>query len=257
LSSGATPKTLLEGPPGVLLVDGYSGYNIVDEVSTRRRGAACSGIAEGGRPLRFTTIVARSWQVRMKPKRRLSASVDAELLQAAERAARAGRASNVSAWVNDALRLKVQHDDRIRPEAASPGTPAPQAPRGSLRLVLDAGAFLAVERGDREVAALIKGELTDGRIPVTHGGVVAQVWRGGSGRQAPVARLLRGVEVVPLDDELGRRSGMLLSRVRNADATDAAVVLLAADGDRVLTSDPGDIQRLATVAALEIELISV
>jgi len=38
--SGATPKKLLEGTKGVLLVDGYSGYNIVDEVSTRRR-AAC------------------------------------------------------------------------------------------------------------------------------------------------------------------------------------------------------------------------
>ena len=38
--SGATPKKLLEGTTGVLLVDGYSGYNVVDEVSTRRR-AAC------------------------------------------------------------------------------------------------------------------------------------------------------------------------------------------------------------------------
>ncbi len=38
--SGATPKALLEGTTGVLLVDGYSGYNVVDEVSTRRR-AAC------------------------------------------------------------------------------------------------------------------------------------------------------------------------------------------------------------------------
>jgi transposase len=38
--SGATPKTLLEGTKGVLLVDGYSGYNVVDEVSSRRR-AAC------------------------------------------------------------------------------------------------------------------------------------------------------------------------------------------------------------------------
>jgi len=31
---------LLEGTSGVLLVDGYSGYNVVDDVSTRRR-AAC------------------------------------------------------------------------------------------------------------------------------------------------------------------------------------------------------------------------
>lgn len=38
--SGVTPRTLLEGTTGVLLVDGYSGYNVVDEVSTRRR-AAC------------------------------------------------------------------------------------------------------------------------------------------------------------------------------------------------------------------------
>jgi transposase len=38
--SGSTPKTLLEGTTGVLLVDGYSGYNVVEDVSTRRR-AAC------------------------------------------------------------------------------------------------------------------------------------------------------------------------------------------------------------------------
>ena len=33
-------KMLLEGTTGVLLVDGYSGYNVVEEVSTRLR-AAC------------------------------------------------------------------------------------------------------------------------------------------------------------------------------------------------------------------------
>jgi len=38
--SGSTPKTLLEGTSGVLLVDGYSGYNVVDTISSRRR-AAC------------------------------------------------------------------------------------------------------------------------------------------------------------------------------------------------------------------------
>jgi hypothetical protein len=38
--SGSTPKTLLEGTTGVLLVDGYSGYNVVDDVSTRRRAAS-------------------------------------------------------------------------------------------------------------------------------------------------------------------------------------------------------------------------
>ena len=38
--SGSTPKALLEGSAGVLLVDGYSGYNDVEKVSSRRR-AAC------------------------------------------------------------------------------------------------------------------------------------------------------------------------------------------------------------------------
>lgn len=126
-----------------------------------------------------------------------------------------------------------------------------------MRLVLDAGAFIAVEREDREVMTLLKAEMVHGRVPLTHGGVVAQVWRGGHARQASVARLLSGVEVVPLDEELGRRTGVLLSRVRAGDAIDAALVLLATGSDGVLTSDPDDLRRLAEAAALEIELISI
>jgi hypothetical protein len=124
-------------------------------------------------------------------------------------------------------------------------------------LVLDAAAFLAVERGDRDVVALVKRERLADRVPVTNGGVVAQVWRGGSGRQAPVARLLAGTDVVPIDDGLGRRSGMLLARTGQADAIDAAVVRLAGDGDDILTSDPGDLRVLAEAAGVHVELIPV
>jgi hypothetical protein len=124
-------------------------------------------------------------------------------------------------------------------------------------LVLDAGAFVAVERGDRDVVALIKRERRAGRLPVSHGGVVAQVWRGGTGRQVPVARLLAGVNVAALDEGLGRRAGMLLARSGLADAIDAAVVCLAADGDDILTSDPGDLQALAQAAGVHVELIQV
>jgi hypothetical protein len=49
----------------------------------------------------------------MKPKQRLSASVDADLLRAAEAAAERGQVATVSAWVNDALRLKLLHDQRL------------------------------------------------------------------------------------------------------------------------------------------------
>jgi hypothetical protein len=124
-------------------------------------------------------------------------------------------------------------------------------------LVLDAGAFVAVEHGDRDTVALIKREQLMGRVPVSHGGVVAQVWRGGAGRQVPVARLLAGVDIATLDDGLGRRAGMLLARTGLADAIDAAVVSLARDGDDILTSDPGDLRALAQAAGVHVELIPV
>jgi hypothetical protein len=124
-------------------------------------------------------------------------------------------------------------------------------------LVLDAGAFVAVERGDRDMVALIKRERLAGRVPVSHGGVVAQVWRGGTGRQVSVARLLAGVDIAALDDGLGRRAGTLLARSGLADAIDAAVVSLAADGDDILTSDPGDLRALAQAAGVHVELIRV
>ncbi|SRR6266851_4754358 len=50
----------------------------------------------------------------MKSKQRLSASVDSELIQAGHTAVVEGRAETLSAWVNDALRLKADHDRRMR-----------------------------------------------------------------------------------------------------------------------------------------------
>lgn len=50
----------------------------------------------------------------MSVKERLSASVDADLVAVAQEAVAQGRAESVSAWVNDALRLKVAHDQRLR-----------------------------------------------------------------------------------------------------------------------------------------------
>ena len=65
-------------------------------------------------------------------------------------------------------------------------------------LCLDAGALIAVERGDRRVLRLL--ELTHERglaldVPV---GVVAQVWRGGR-EQALLGRFLRLPEVRYVD----------------------------------------------------------
>jgi hypothetical protein len=125
-----------------------------------------------------------------------------------------------------------------------------------MTLVLDAGALLAVERGDREVMALLKGEIQARRAPVTHGGIVGQVWRGGA-RRARLVWFLRGVDVAPVDEDLGRRSGVLLGRARKSDVIDAAVVLLAEDGDSILTTDPGDLHHLAATAGVHVDLVPV
>ena len=46
-------------------------------------------------------------------KHRLSASVDSELLAAAEHAVAEGLAENISAWVNAAMRRQVEHERRM------------------------------------------------------------------------------------------------------------------------------------------------
>jgi len=124
-------------------------------------------------------------------------------------------------------------------------------------LILDAGAFVALERLDRDIVALIKRERLAQRAPLTHGGIIGQVWRGGGGRQANLARLLAGIEVVALDEKLGRKVGLLLKQTRTSDVIDAAVALLAKDGDEVLTSDAGDLLPLVKATGVHVDLIEV
>jgi hypothetical protein len=69
--------------------------------------------------------------------------------------------------------------------------------------------------------------------------------------------VLPGLEVVPLDDALGRRAGVLLGRARTSDVVDAALVVLAVDGDVVLTSDADDIEHLAHSANLDLDVVPV
>ena len=126
-----------------------------------------------------------------------------------------------------------------------------------MTLVLDAGALIAVERGNRDTLALLKQELLERRVPLTHGGVVGQVWRGGAGRQAVLARLMPALNIVALDAGLGERAGNLLGKARMDDVIDAALVLLAVDGDLVLTADPGDLEPLAISAGLHVDVVPV
>ncbi len=126
-----------------------------------------------------------------------------------------------------------------------------------MTLVLDAGALIALERNDRAMWRRLKSALLRNEIPLTHGGIVGQVWRGRGPRGALLAVALASVDVRSLDEDLGKRSGELLARARRHDVIDAALVLLSADGDVIATSDPHDLQPLAGIAGRVVELLPV
>jgi hypothetical protein len=108
--------------------------------------------------------------------------------------------------------------------------------------VLDAGAFIALELRRGHVTKLL-ARLVRANVPmVTSGGVVAQIWRGGAGRQAPVAMLLSQIEVVAIDNLEGKLVGMVLGASRTSDPVDGHVVLLARERAwPVMTSDESDL----------------
>lgn len=124
------------------------------------------------------------------------------------------------------------------------------------RLVLDAGAFVAFERGDAEVRArLLLARRREAEL-VTTSPVVAQVWRDGR-RQPLLARLLAATRVDAPTEEAARRAGALLAKTKGRDVVDALVVGLARDGDVVLTSDGGDVARLVAAAGVRPRIVDV
>jgi len=122
-------------------------------------------------------------------------------------------------------------------------------------LVLDAGALIAVDRGDRATVARIAAARRRGADLRTSPMVVAQVWRDPQGRQADLARFLKGVDIPDVTHHQGRAAGLLLAATGTADPIDAGLVLLARDGDRVLTSDVGDIEALAEAAGIGVKVV--
>ena len=126
-----------------------------------------------------------------------------------------------------------------------------------MTLILDSGALLALERRDRAMWVRLKRALLTQQPPRTHGGILGQVWRGRGPRQALLATALQGLECIPLDAGLGKRSGELLARAGKSDVVDAALVLLAVDEDLIVTSDPDDLEPLARAAHLNVDLVTI
>ena len=124
--------------------------------------------------------------------------------------------------------------------------------KGSVGVVLDAGVFIALERRNRVVVALVNRFLKAETPLLTSAGVVAQVWRGGADRQAPLAYVLQRTEVAALDNTVARMLGRMLGESGSADAIDAHVAMLARQRSwPVLTSDPDDLLAIDPMLVVE------
>ncbi len=119
-------------------------------------------------------------------------------------------------------------------------------------VILDAGALIALDRGDKRMIALLQRAIAQRRKFRVPAGVVAQVWRNGR-LQVALARFLQTeeVEIVSLDPQLARSCGELCCAANTSDIVDASVILLARERrDPIVTSDPSDLRRLDPAADL-------
>jgi len=123
-------------------------------------------------------------------------------------------------------------------------------------LVLDAGALIAAERGDRAMIARLEAAEQAGTGLRSTAIVLAQVWRDPAGRQARLARLLRAVDIRAVDDQLGRDAGVLMGRAGTSNPIDATVALVAEGGDHILTSDPDDLRHLVDTADIHADVVA-
>ena len=123
-------------------------------------------------------------------------------------------------------------------------------------VVLDAGAFIAWERGALAVRVHLEAARRLGLPVVTTSPVVTQVWRDGP-RQVLLSTLLRSVDVRAPALSDAQAAGTLCRNSRTNDAVDALVVVAAPSGSAVLTSDPDDIAALVAVSHRRIAVIKV
>lgn len=114
-------------------------------------------------------------------------------------------------------------------------------------VTLDAGALIALDRGDRRMVTLLARAMAHGdriTVPAT---ALAQALRS-SARQVRVVRLCRqpATDLIALDGPEATAVGLLLASSGTSDLVDAHVIVCARRAHQaVLTSDPDDIARMA------------
>lgn len=124
------------------------------------------------------------------------------------------------------------------------------------QVVYDSGVLIAADRNERRVWAEHRVRLEAGIVPLVPAPVVAQASR--SPKQAQMRWLLRGCEVVALDEAAAHAAGALLSRTRTTDIVDASVAVLSSrHGAQIVSDDQKDLRRLLSAAGVKVEILCV
>lgn len=124
-------------------------------------------------------------------------------------------------------------------------------------LTYDSGALIAAERNERRMWLIHQRALTRGVRPVVPAGVLTEVFR--SARQVDLARLLRGCQIEPLDEQTARAAGALIGRcAMDPGAVDASVAEGALRrGDAVVSGNAAHLRALADGVNRKLEVIPV
>jgi len=123
-------------------------------------------------------------------------------------------------------------------------------------VVYDTGVLIAADRSERRTWAEHRVRLEVGIVPLVPAPVVAQASR--SPAQAQMRRLLRGCDVVPLDEAAAHVAGALLGRTRTTDVVDASVAALAMRHEAdVVSDDAQDMRRLLSAVRARVAILDV
>ena len=116
-----------------------------------------------------------------------------------------------------------------------------------MTLILDSGAMTALDTDDRAMWTRLKGALLDGDVPVTHAGAFGQAWTLGA-EKTRLEMALAGIEIKALDETSARQASRLVAATDSSSRLlDAALVLLAADDDEILTASPKRLTHLSLI----------
>jgi predicted nucleic acid-binding protein len=113
-------------------------------------------------------------------------------------------------------------------------------------ITLDAGGLIALDRDDRRVVVLLaRARETGARVTIPASALAQAIRR--PEQQVRLSRLVRQptTDVFALDRVDATNVGRLLAASGTSDIADAHVVICARrSGQRVVTSDPGDLRAL-------------